>query len=129
MRHLRTYWPVLTALLLITLAIALPAYAQQRLPDSTLYTIYDSPHPATQVSWSTCGSTPQSEGCYGGGTFGPFTNVCDIVQSVPGPLNFNTVLRYIYILDTGPTTGGATLTAYKRTDMVTQTTDVISITQ
>ncbi len=116
---------VVTVMLLVTLALALPAHAQQKLPDSTLFTIYSGA--VNQINWLTCGSTQQSSGCYGSGNFGPFTNACAIVQSVPGPLNPTTVLRYIYILDTGSTASGATLTAYRRTDMVTASTDNISV--
>ena len=121
---------VFAAALLITVTMVRPAHAQNRNPDSTLFTIYDyGQQPPTSINWLTCGSTPQTEGCYGSGSFGPFTNACAIVQSVPAPLNLSTVLRYIYILDTGSSAGGATLTVYRRTDMVTQTTDIISISQ
>lgn len=129
MRRTCAHFTVLGTVVLFTLAITAPAQAQYRFPDQTLYTLYSSPQSPTQINWVTCGSTPQTEGCYGSGNFGPFTNACAIVQSAPAPFNPTTVLRYIYILDTGSTTGGATLTAYRRTDMVTQTTDVISITQ
>jgi len=127
MRDRHTPWVVLTVVLLATLAIALPAHAQQKLPDSTLFTTYEVNQALTQISWVTCGSLPQSEGCYGSGNFGPFTDACAIVQSVPGPLNFNTVVRYIYIFDTGSGANGATLTAYKRTDVVGSTNDTITI--
>jgi|SRR5271166_1778054 len=131
MRCLRYRSGVFTAFLLTTLglAVALPGHAQNRNPDSGLLTIYHSPHPATSISWSTCGYLQQGDGCYGSGTFEPFVNACSIVQSVPQPLNLSTVLRYIYILDAGSTAGGATLTAYRRTDTVSPSSDTISITQ
>lgn len=130
MRRFCANFTVVAAVALVALAMTLPAHAQYHFPDETLYTIYSySQVPTTQINWSTCGSTPQTEGCYGSGNFGPFTNVCSIVQSAPAPFNPSTVLRYIYILDSGSTTNGATLTAYKRTDTVTQTTDEISITK
>jgi len=128
MRRRHTRWVVLAAVLLVTLAIALPAAAQQKLPDSTLFTTYEVNQGLTQLSWVTCGSLPKSEGCYGSGNFGPFTDACAIVQSVPAPLNFNTVVRYIYVLDTGSSAGGVTLTAYKRTDVVGSTDDTITVT-
>ena len=128
MTCLRACFAVLAALS-VAVAVAGPACAQQRLPDSTLYTTYYAGNPATQINWSVCGSTPQTEGCYGHGNFGPFTNACSIVQSVPAPINLNTVLRYIYILDEGATLGSATLSIYRRTDMVTQTYDFTTITQ
>jgi|SRR5581483_1329816 len=121
---------VVMVVLLFTGIAPSVAQAQNRNPDNTLFTIYNyNQQPPTSINWLTCGSTPQTEGCYGSGSFGPFTNACAIVQSVPAPINLNTVLRYIYILDTGSSSNGATLTAYKRTDMVSQTTDVITITQ
>lgn len=130
MRRFCANFTVFACVVLIALSMTVPAHAQFHFPDETLYTVYSySQQPATQINWSTCGSTPQTEGCYGSGNFGPFTNVCAIVQSAPAPFNPSTVLRYIYILDTGSTAGGATLTAYKRTDEVTQTDDVIMITQ
>ena len=86
MTHLRAHWPVFTAVLLLTLAIAVPAHAQNRLPDSTLYTSYFASG-TTDVNWVTCGSLPQTEGCYGSGSLGSFTNACAVVQSVPTALN------------------------------------------
>lgn len=119
---------VFAAALLMTLAMVFPAHAQNRNPDSTLYTLYDSNQPPTYIQWLTCGSTPQTGGCYGSGSLGPFTNACAIVQSVPAALNLETVLRYIYVLDTGSTANGATLTVYRRTDTVTQTYDYTNVT-
>jgi hypothetical protein len=119
---------VVTLCLLVALASALPASAQQKLPDSTLYTQYSNFSP-TQVNWSTCGSLPQSEGCYGSGALTPSTNACSVVQNVPVAITSFTVLRYIYVLDSGSSSGGVTLTAFKRTDTVTQTEDTISITK
>ena len=127
MRSLRTHWNLFTVGLLLVLAISLPAHAQVRNPDSTLYTSYSS-FTNTDVHWVTCGSLPQSEGCYGSGTLGPFTNACAIVQSVPAAINSFTVLRYIYVLDTGSSPGGMTLTAYRRSDTVSQSSDMISVT-
>jgi hypothetical protein len=130
MRRLRVACTIVTLVLLFTKIAPFVAHAQNRNPDNTLFTIYNyGQQPPTSINWLTCGSTPQTSGCYGSGSFGPFTNACAIVQSVPAPINLNTVLRYIYILDAGSSANGATLTAYKRTDMVSQTTDVITITQ
>ena len=126
MRHLRLGFVALS-LLLVT-AIAIPVLGQQKMPDSTLYTQYFTLQPPTQIHWVTCGSTQQSEGCYGSGTLGPFANACSIVQSVPVPISSNTVIRYIYVLDSGSTAGGAVLTAYKRVDVISPTYDTTTIT-
>jgi hypothetical protein len=128
MHHRQLRWIVLAAVLFVSLAVALPTQAQQKLPDYTLFTTYSVNQSLTDISWLTCGSTQLTEGCYGSGNFGPFTDACAIVQSVPAPLNLNTVLRYIYVLDSGSGTHGVTLSVYKRTDMVTSSTDNITIT-
>ncbi len=128
MRCVRSHCSIFIALAFIMLAIALPAHAQNRLPDSTLYTAYFVIQPPTELHWVTCGSLPLTEGCYGSGGLGPFTNACAVVQSVPVAVNSFTVIRYIYVLDTGSSPSGMTLTAYKRTDTVSQTNDTISIT-
>lgn len=127
MRSLRAHWNLLTGALLVVLAISLPAQAQVHNPDSTLYTYYFASS-STQMTWVTCGSLPLTEGCYSSGTLGPFTNACAIVQSVPAAINSFTVLRYIYVLDTGSSPSGVTLTAYRRTDTVSQSSDTVSIT-
>jgi hypothetical protein len=118
---------LLFALTVLTAGIALPAHAQNRNPDSTLFTYYFASG-TTQMTWVTCGSLPQTEGCYGSGTLGPYTNACAVVQSVPVAINPFTVTRYIYVLDTGSSPSGMKLTAYKRTDTVSQTDDTITIT-
>jgi len=126
MSRLRAHF-TLAMVLLLVLAAGLPAQAQTKLPDSTLYTQYYT-NTSSQLHWITCGSLPQSEGCYGSGELGPFTNACAVVQSVPAPINSFTVLRYIYVLDTGSSSNGVTLTAYKRTDTVSQSNDTIVVT-
>jgi hypothetical protein len=127
MSHLRARFTLAALVLLLALASGSPIHAQQRLPDSTLFTQYSNFQP-TEVSWLTCGSLPLTEGCYGSGELSPFVNACSVVQSVPAALNPFTVVRYIYVLDSGSSAGGVTLTAFKRTDTVNQSEDTISIT-
>src|SRR5208282_2817280 len=127
MHRLYAHWTTLAAVLVGTLVMTLPAYAQLKFPDSTLFTTYEVNQSLTQLSWTTCGSLPLTEGCYGSGTLGPFTDACAIVQSAPAPFNVNTVLRYIYVLDTGSSANAATLTVYKRTDTVSSSDDLISV--
>jgi len=115
------------ALAVLTAAV-IPAHAQQKMPDSTLYSQYSALH-STEIDFTVCGSLPQSSGCYGGGSLGPFTNACAIVQSVPAATNLNTVVRYIYVLDTGSGSGGFSLAVFKRTDTVSQTEDRIVVTR
>jgi hypothetical protein len=126
MSRLRACFVSLAVLLIA--AAAVPAHAQQKLPDGTLYTLYSNVM-SSQVNWVTCGSLPQSSGCYGSGHLGTFTNACPVVQSVPAALNLNTVVRYIYVLDSGSGASGMSLFAFKRTDTVSQSQDTINITQ
>jgi hypothetical protein len=126
MSRLRACFVSLAVLLIA--AAAVPAHAQQKLPDGTLYTLYSNVM-SSQVNWVTCGSLPQSSGCYGSGHLGTFTNACAVVQSVPAALNLNTVVRYIYVLDSGSGASGMSLFAFKRTDTVSQSQDTINITQ
>jgi hypothetical protein len=128
MRYLQPHAAILGTALLVTLITAFPCQAQQKLPDSTLYTQYSTNIAQTQVAWTTCGYLPLSYGCYGTGVLGTFTYPCAIVQNVPAPLNLNTVLRYIYVLDAGSAQNGAILSVYKRTDTVTQSNDIIVVT-
>ena len=113
--------------LVLAASVTVPCQAQNRNADSTLYTIYDGGD--TSISWLTCGPLPQGSGCYDGGSLGPFVHACSIVQSVPAPLNPTTVLRYVYVLDSGPTSGGATLSVFRRTDAISPSFDTITITR
>jgi len=69
------------------------------------------------VQWLLCGSTSQSDGCYGSGTLGPFVAVGSILESDPVSIVGNTVTRYIYVVDTGATP--VTMYVYKKTISVT----------
>jgi len=128
MRRLRAHWKLLTCALLVVLAIAAPAQAQTRNPDSGLFTYY-SAFDSTELNWVTCGTLPAAEDCYGTGQLGPFTNACAVVQSVPLAVDAFTVVRYIYVLDSGSGADGASLVAYRRTDTVTELLDSISVTK
>jgi hypothetical protein len=56
------------------------------------------------ISWSTCGYTSTSSGCYGGGTIGPFARPCSIASSGSG----------VYVLDSGISGGHAILYIYRQ---------------
>lgn len=128
MRTLRPHWNLLTCALLVVVAIAVPAQAQTRNPDSGLFTYY-STIDSTVLNWVTCGTLPSATECYGAGHLGPFINACAIVQSVPAILDAFTVVRYIYVLDSGSSADGASLVAFKRTDTVDDHFDMISVTK
>jgi hypothetical protein len=90
-------------------------------PDSTLYTTYAlSSGDGTFVSWSVCGSTQQSEGCYAGGDLGPFVAVGAMLEGS------NVVTRAIYVVDSG--SSPVQLYVYKKTDTVTSSYDTVSVT-
>ena len=128
MRTLSTGWNLLTCALLLVVSIAVPAQAQTRNPDSGLFTYYYAVD-STELDWVTCGTLPSATDCYGTGQLGPFTNACAIVQSVPAALDAFTVVRYIYVLDSGSEADGASLVAYRRTDTVSEHGDIISVTK
>lgn len=126
MRTLRAPSNLLTCALLVVVAIAVPAQAQTRNPDSGLFTYYFAMG-STELDWVTCGILPSATDCYGTGQLGPFTNACAIVQSVPAAFDAFTVARYIYVLDSGLDADGASLVAYRRTDTISDHGDIISV--
>lgn len=73
--------------------------AQTLHPFVHLETAYQYVDGATSVAWGTCGYTSGGDGCYGGGTLGPFNDVCAVAR-----LN-----SLVVIAD-----AGATLTGGKR---------------
>jgi hypothetical protein len=116
-------WPILWVL-----TAAVPASASGPL-DATLYTTYQMN--GTTVNLSVCGATQQSSGCYGSGTLGPFVRLGALIegnQSVR--LATNTVTRYIYALDiaAGANSNEVVLYVYKKTDIITSTSDTINVT-
>lgn len=117
---------LLSAAALISFAMALPVQAQKTStpPDSTLYTTYSGT--PTSVSWSTCGSTEESEGCYGSGKLGPFAGVGAILEGNPS-VKGDVVTRAIYIVDSGDASN-VQLYAYKKTDTVTSSNDSVEVT-
>jgi hypothetical protein len=99
--------------------------------DSTLYTTYAMYEGSTTVGFTVCGSLPQSGGCYGGGTMGPFVKVGAMIEGNPSQnLTKGTVTRYLYVVDVGygSQKNGAALYIYKRVDTITQSTDTINVT-
>lgn len=107
------------------------AYAQKPTtpPDATLYTSYFSGTGYTNVSWIVCGSTSQTEGCYGSGSLGPFGSAGALMEGNPS-YNGTTVTRAIYVVDTASGTGGTgvTLYIYKKVDMVSSSSDTVTVT-
>jgi hypothetical protein len=99
--------------------------------DSTLYTTYSLRTGNTYVSYSVCGSTQQSEGCYGGGNLGPFGKIGALLEGAPSTnLKTSTVTRLIYVLDVAAGSGGneVVLNVYKKTDTISPTFDTVVVT-
>jgi hypothetical protein len=121
----------LPALALLAFSIILPLHltaqssaAQPAVaPDATLYTNYYGS--LTTVNWIVCGSTEESEGCYGFGNIGPFVSVGAMLESVPSVAG-DVVTRYIYVVDAGASP--VTLYVYKKTDTVSSSSDTTVVT-
>jgi hypothetical protein len=118
----------LAAIALFALA-TIPVCAQSSIahpttaPDANLYTnYYGSP---TSVSWVVCGSTTETEGCYGSGSIGPFVGVGAMLES-NATVSGDVVTRFIYIVDSAASP--VTLYVYKKTDTVTSTYDTTVVT-
>jgi hypothetical protein len=67
-------------------------------PDAGLFAQYDFPNDFSSVYFTVCGSLPQSEGCYGSGSFGPFGHVGAMLEGDPAT-DGDSVERAIYIID------------------------------
>ena len=106
------------------LSMAAPcAHAQQASYNFTTYNI--SP---TAISWITCGSTPQSSGCFGSGQFGPFGRVCAVLE---GRLETHgqTAKQPVYVMDSNVGNAGkVALDVYRKTVVSTQSTITTTFT-
>ncbi|HTT82099.1 MAG TPA: hypothetical protein VMF67_01320 [Rhizomicrobium sp.] len=94
---------------------------------SGLFATYSSSDDGAYVSFDVCGSTQESEGCYGGATLGPFGHACGVLEGAPKTKG-DVVTRAIYVLDKGSSDGSqAVLDVYKRTDTITETDDTVQV--
>lgn len=108
---------------------ALPPALAQTAPDSTLYTSYTVSSNLQSVDWIVCGSTAESDGCYGAGSLGTFGHVGAMLEGQP-VVSGNTVTREIYLLDTasGSNATGVSLFVYQKTDVVSASSDEVTVT-
>ncbi|OOG55442.1 hypothetical protein [Rhodanobacter sp. C03] len=96
-------------------------------PDKNLYTTYSFGN-STSINWLVCGSTSQSEGCYGSGNLGRFGHAGAIIEGNE-VFNNTTVTRNIYVVDDAAGGGtGVTLYVYQKTDVVTSSYDTTTVT-
>lgn len=141
MSKIPKHWLLAASMILLVFSPTAPVCAQATSgspdattsgpPDATLFTNYHLNTGYTSVSWSVCGSTQQSFGCYSSGGLGPFGKVGALMEgSASTNLSTNTVSRAIYVLDiaSGSNLTGVTLYVYKKTDTVTPTYDTASVT-
>ena len=96
-------------------------------PDSTLFTSYFFGSNYQSLTWIVCGSTQQSEGCYGAGGLGPFGKVGAMIEGDP-VVKGDTVTRGIFIVDVNGTGGSVQLYGYKKVDVVSASSDTTTVT-
>jgi hypothetical protein len=99
--------------------------------DSTLYTYYNIGTDPTLIYLTVCGSLPDSEGCYGSGSMGPFGRVGSMIEGNPAQnVKAGTVTRYIYVVDVASGSGedGVELYVYKKVDTITGSDDSVTVT-
>jgi hypothetical protein len=98
--------------------------------DATLYTTYGLNTTGTNVSWTVCGSTQNTSGCYGAGNLGPFGKVGALLEGNPKTdLTTNTVTRAIYVVDiaSGSNFNEVVLYAYTKKDAITPDFDTVTV--
>ncbi len=120
-----------TTLLLAAISLflsALPAAAQTPAAlDATLFTTYSINSGFQNVSLIVCGSTAESEGCYGSASLGPFGKAGALIESTPAT-KASTVTRFIYVVDSAVGGTAVNLVVYKKTDTITSSSDTVSVT-
>jgi len=118
--------------IVIALFLLCAASSVQAAPiDATLYTTYRLITGDTSLSYSVCGSTQLSEGCYAAGNIGPFGKIGALLEGAASTnLKTNTVTRLIYVLDIAAGTAGneVVLNVYKKTDTISPTFDTVVVT-
>ncbi len=132
---IRNRW-VVGSIFLFLFSAALSVHGQNALagsgsPDATLFTTYRLFSGDQTVSWSVCGSTALTEGCYASGSLGPFGRAGALTEGNPSVnLSTNTVTRRIYVVDiaSGGTGNDVVLYVYKKTDVVSSTSDTVTVT-
>ena len=91
---------------------------------TTTFSLYDH---NTQISWVTCGSTAESEGCYGSGSITGLTHACAMLEGA-STTSGQTVTRNIYILDMGDTSDAPSLKVFEMADVFTDSYVTTTIT-
>jgi hypothetical protein len=127
--HMKRHFLATCLVLAVSAPFATSAVAQTAPPDSNLYTTYSFNSGYTQIYLSVCGSTQESEGCYGSATLGPFNQAGAIVEGNPSvDSGTGTVTRDIYVVDQAANGGtGVVLYDYVKTDAVGPLLDHVTV--
>lgn len=110
-----------------------PVLATAVPPDGTLFTTYYPVNGYSSISWSVCGSTQQSEGCYSSGSLGPFGHAGAILEggetvTESAVIGTSEVTRNIYVVDDADGNGSAVkLYVYLKTDEVGPAYDTATV--
>lgn len=96
--------------------------------NTNIYTTYNFSNGATSISWVTCGSTPQSEGCFQSGQIDGFGKVCAVLDTPP-LVNGTTTKQKLYIFDSGASKAASLLLdVYEKVDVTTNDYDTTVFT-
>jgi hypothetical protein len=103
------------------------AYAGSASQAADLYTTYNVAD--ASLSWSTCGSVPGSDGCYGSGNVGPFTRICAVLET-PKQFDAASSEQRIFVVD-GNDSGKHTvsLSVFTKRDVVSGPSATTTITR
>lgn len=98
-------------------------------PDANLFTTYTVGTNLESADWIVCGSTQEAEGCFASGSLGPFGHIGAMLEDAPA-VSGETVTRHIYVLDvaTGTSKNGVTLFVYTKKDLVSASSDTVTVT-
>jgi hypothetical protein len=121
------------SLLALTVHVALASDVidsnSSTLIDGTLYTYYNVNSTFTSGFLIVCGRLKETDGCYGGGSLGPYGHIGAMIEGERAR-DGNTVTRPIYVLDSasGPDKDEVVLYVYRKSDEVNDSNDVVTVT-
>ena len=118
----------LAAIAFFAVPAAINAQATTPPPDANLFTTYTMGVNYKSIEWVVCGSTEESEGCFGSGTIGPFGEAGAMIEGEPSVEGLN-VFRHIYVVDVAAGASGndVELYVYRKTDSISATYDTVTV--
>lgn len=125
MFHLRRNIALWISSLVPALAVTSTALAAP--PDASLFTTYNFQTNFSGVYFVVCGQLPESGGCFGSASFGPFGHIGAMLEG-NASTSGNVVQRNLYLVDVaGGAAGNAViLYRYRRTDTITSSDDRVT---